>query len=262
MSQLTSAQLYREWEQLMQSQSFTSEDFTTQFVDSLRHTPLLAQILEASPAATLIVDLRTRAYCYVSPAIESLTGYPASEFLKVDSDLVLPRYHPEDLARHLIALNIGFDFLLRQPPASRKGYIFSNDIRYLTRQGRYTRLLHQSRILQQDSEGNLTHSLFTLSSLDHLNLQGPLTAAILDAHGALHQTVDFTTGTLRRHKPLSPRQRQILQLIGQGLSSKEIAQTLQLKLHTVHTHRRDMLTKMGCRSTGELMRLALTFGLI
>ena len=198
----------------------------------------------------------------MSPTIESLTGFPAAAFLTPSSDLVLPRYHSEDLPRHLTALKVGFDFLLRLPPASRKGYIFSNDIRYLTRQGRYTRLLHQSRILQQDAAGNLTHSLFTLSSLDHLNLQGPLTAAILDKRGALHQTVDFTTGTLRRHKPLSPCQRQILQLIGQGLSSKEIAGALQLKLHTVHTHRRDMLTKTGCRNTGELMRLALTFGLI
>jgi DNA-binding CsgD family transcriptional regulator len=183
-------------------------------------------------------------------------------FQKFDSDLVLSRLHPEDQIQHLQALTIGYEFLFGLPPAARMQYIFSNDLRYLTRQGRYTRLLQQNRILQHDSEGNMTHTLFTLSTLDHLNLQGPLSAAVLDQHGALYQTLDFTTGTFQQRQPLTPRQQQILKLVGQGLSSKEIAQALDIKLHTVHSHRRDMLTKTGCRNTGELMRLAMAMGLL
>lgn len=55
---------------------------------------------------------------------------------------------------------------------------------------------------------------------------------------------------------LTPRERDVLALLGQGCSSKAIAQVLGLSLATVHTHRRNLAGKLNL-SGAELVRLAV-----
>ena len=55
---------------------------------------------------------------------------------------------------------------------------------------------------------------------------------------------------------LSNRQRQILDMIGGGLSSKEIAADLGISVKTVETHRARMMEALGCRRANELVLLA------
>ncbi len=62
-------------------------------------------------------------------------------------------------------------------------------------------------------------------------------------------------------KTLSPREREVLQLLAEGRSSKEIATRLQLALPTVETHRRQIMDKLGLRSVAELTKYAIREGL-
>lgn len=55
---------------------------------------------------------------------------------------------------------------------------------------------------------------------------------------------------------LSPRQRQILRMIGQGQSNKEIAAELEISVKTVETHRARMMEALGCRRATDLVVLA------
>lgn len=55
---------------------------------------------------------------------------------------------------------------------------------------------------------------------------------------------------------LSPRQRQILRLIGNGQSTKEIAADLGISGKTVETHRARMMESLGCRRANDLVLLA------
>jgi DNA-binding NarL/FixJ family response regulator len=57
---------------------------------------------------------------------------------------------------------------------------------------------------------------------------------------------------------LTPREREMLYLIGQGLSNIEIAETLVLSVKTVEAHRANLSRKLNVRSRAGLMRLALT----
>lgn len=59
---------------------------------------------------------------------------------------------------------------------------------------------------------------------------------------------------------LSNRQRQILDMIGGGLSSKEIAAELGISVKTVETHRARMMEALGCRRANELVLLAARQG--
>jgi DNA-binding NarL/FixJ family response regulator len=60
---------------------------------------------------------------------------------------------------------------------------------------------------------------------------------------------------------LSPREREVLQLLAEGLSTKEIAGKLSVSGKTVETHRRQIMDKLGLHSVAELTKYAVREGL-
>ena len=61
---------------------------------------------------------------------------------------------------------------------------------------------------------------------------------------------------------LTPRQREILQLLAEGLSSKDIAALLDISVKTVEFHKGRIFEQLGIHSTAELTQYALAHGLV
>ncbi|ALV31220.1 response regulator transcription factor [Streptomyces sp. CdTB01] len=61
---------------------------------------------------------------------------------------------------------------------------------------------------------------------------------------------------------LTPREEEVLKLVAEGHSSKEIAEMLFISIKTVHRHRENLLNKLGLRDRLELTRYAIRAGLI
>lgn len=62
--------------------------------------------------------------------------------------------------------------------------------------------------------------------------------------------------------PLSPREREIVQLLAEGLSNKDIARQLQISVKTAETHRSNIMRKMHFGSLSELVRYAIKNGMV
>jgi two-component system response regulator NreC len=61
---------------------------------------------------------------------------------------------------------------------------------------------------------------------------------------------------------LSPRESEILQLIADGQTNKQIAHLLEISVVTVDTHRRNLMAKVGAHNTADLIRYALRHDLL
>jgi DNA-binding NarL/FixJ family response regulator len=61
---------------------------------------------------------------------------------------------------------------------------------------------------------------------------------------------------------LTPRQREILQLIAEGKANKEIAADLNLSVKTVEAHRAQLMDRLGIHDVAGLVRLAIRAGLV
>lgn len=59
------------------------------------------------------------------------------------------------------------------------------------------------------------------------------------------------------NEALSPREREILQLLAEGSTNKEIADLLTLSLKTVETHRANIMRKLGSRNLADLVLYAV-----
>ena len=72
---------------------------------------------------------------------------------------------------------------------------------------------------------------------------------------------DVTSG--RPHRiSITPRQREVLELIGRGLTMKEIAAELNISTRTAESHKYEMMQSLGVETTAELIRFSLRVGLI
>ena len=62
--------------------------------------------------------------------------------------------------------------------------------------------------------------------------------------------------------PLSDRECEVVKLVAEGLVAKQIAAQLNLSPHTVYTHRKNIMKKLGISSTSELVLYAVNNGIL
>jgi DNA-binding NarL/FixJ family response regulator len=61
---------------------------------------------------------------------------------------------------------------------------------------------------------------------------------------------------------MTPRQREILQMLAEGRSAKEIAQMLSISARTVEFHKYQMMETHGLHSSAELVHFAIKHGIV
>lgn len=69
-------------------------------------------------------------------------------------------------------------------------------------------------------------------------------------------------GRANRLASLTPREREVFQLLALGRSNKEVARELEISLGTAKKHRENLQRKLECHSAAELARLAIREGLL
>jgi DNA-binding NarL/FixJ family response regulator len=76
----------------------------------------------------------------------------------------------------------------------------------------------------------------------------------------VNQSVGALRSKIRPRPELSKRELEVLQLIAEGKSTKEIAATLHVSVKTVETHRKQIMDKLGVYSVAELTKYAIREG--
>jgi DNA-binding NarL/FixJ family response regulator len=106
-------------------------------------------------------------------------------------------------------------------------------------------------------------------------LKREVDSALLNAIRAVHRGDAFLTNAVERSlvrdwmasdsegpdEPLSPREQEVLKLIAEAHTNKQIAEILHLAEKTVESHRANLLRKLGMRDRVELVRYAIRRGL-
>lgn len=110
-------------------------------------------------------------------------------------------------------------------------------------------------VLKQAASGELL--LAIRSVLDGNVYVSPL---ITEKTGISAANIGANPGQLFGGK-LTPRQREVLQLVAEGKSQKETAEILKISVRTVEFHKASIMEELGLRTTAELTRYALSQGI-
>lgn len=109
-----------------------------------------------------------------------------------------------------------------------------------------------SQMIQQGAAGYLVKS----ASKEEIE------EAILSVYeGKLYLSLDLNMTTTEQKEiknvpVLSTREKEVLQLIADGFTNPQIAEKLFLSMHTVDSHRKNLLTKFGVNNTASLIKIA------
>lgn len=107
-------------------------------------------------------------------------------------------------------------------------------------------------ILKRSASQELIKSLFAIQ--DSVYIDPAITGQLL-----VQMRSDLDSGNEPTVK-LSARERKVLELVAQGFSNKEIANSLSLSVRTVETYKARSMTKLGFTSRSEIVRYALKQG--
>jgi DNA-binding NarL/FixJ family response regulator len=78
----------------------------------------------------------------------------------------------------------------------------------------------------------------------------------------LPELIEKGKGSGKDSDRLTPREREVLQVIAEGLSTKDIADKLFISIKTVESHRAHIMQKLGLRSVAALTRYAIRKGIV
>jgi DNA-binding CsgD family transcriptional regulator len=194
---------------------------------------------------------------YLSPGIEKVLGYSTN--LKVSE--FMGKVHPEDSIYYLNFESAAIDYLKRLPFEKLGKYKVQYDFRVRNAQGNYVRILHQAILIHFDEDKNFFRSLALHSDISHIKKTGIPCLSFIgldDEPSYINLEVPGVFKTVS--DSFSNRERVILKMIVAGKTSEEIANELFISLHTVNTHRKNILAKAQAKSPIDLIRQAIDNG--
>ena len=112
----------------------------------------------------------------------------------------------------------------------------------------------QGYLTRQCDESEITHAIFAIAKGEKFYCNKVIDIILNKQFSTEEDNCEPTA--------LSERENEITALIASGFTNKEIGEKLHLSHHTVHTHRRNILKKLGVKSASELTLYAINVGLI
>ncbi|WP_445733149.1 LuxR C-terminal-related transcriptional regulator [Mariniflexile sp.] len=200
---------------------------------------------------------------YVHEGVMDTLGIEPKEFTMEN---IFKRMHPEDLASMNEKEALVFEFFFNTIP--KEDFFIYKSV-YIMRikhaDGAYRTILHQASVFTASDDGKIEQSLCVHIDITHLNIpinhnisfistkkpsfhyaksSGSYAIVAKDSHGLKNMSFKDV---------FSKREKEIIELLAQGMTFKETANRLFISPHTINTHKRNILSKSGCKNTAELI---------
>ena len=215
------------------------------------------------PAGLYVLDYRKGGYRYISPGMESLTGFPNAYFLNNERKTALHHIHPDD--RTIINSEVFPEFLrLVQtlPNNQLDQHLFSLSYRYIRPNGDACVFMQRSMVLDRTADGMPLSNLSVVTDITFFQRDTKVMFSVhrLSDKGTFDHLVLEQTHA-KANPSLTPKEIEVLKAMGKGLVVKQIAMGLNLSVYTVKAHIRNIKTKLGLHTAAELVRYAVAQGL-
>lgn len=200
----------------------------------------------------------------VSPAIKHILGLDP-EITTIQS--IIDRSHPDDLLFTSRAEQTALSLLKNRIGIGRiKDYKISYSGRMRVADGSYRLFNRQAIILATDDRYRATKTLCIHTDVSHLTNRNNHKLSLLDLHGRESflniDVLDEDDKPMATHSVLTKRELEVLNLLSSGRTSVDIAKIMNISPNTVKNHRKNILKKANCKTTGQLISKCMSEGLI
>lgn len=211
-----------------------------------------------------LVDFYRQQIKYIDPSIADILGLDP-ESATVDS--IQSCIHPEDINYVTQTESASLRFMLNQVGKNnlKSYYKTSYCFRFKVVGGNYELFHNESVFLSDGETGRISQVLHIHTNINHLTGVNDYASSLMglkETEGAwpVNANKESEGNSLELH--FSKREVQIIKLIALGYKSEEIAESLFISLHTVQSHRKNIIRKSGVKTSSELVSLCVKEGLI
>jgi len=215
------------------------------------------KLSEITHSIVFVFDCYSNKFVFVSNNIPESYGIDHNRFISEGHLPALEIIHPDDIPFALHVRNKIYSLLNEFPLEEKMKYKMVHEMRVKNLRGEYVRIIEQEQVLELDKSGGIW---LMLSVID--------IDASHDSETTKSHLYNFETGEQIfinlldiLDEPLTIRELEVLQLMKQGLLSKEIAITLKVSINTVNSHRQNILQKLKANNSIEAVNFAQRLGL-
>lgn len=239
--------------------------------DNLNLEPFLHGFLSAfSPGHSFhyVVNFKTLQLKYVSESINDFTGLDPDRVTFKDIVAKVDKDHLKQVKqKEQVIYDFYFNYL---PKAQRSQYKLIYLYKMNDAGNRSRIMLHQALPFDFDELGNVEHVLGVHSDISYLRIQPNNTVSFFSLDGRTSfpniSTEDGifdpeNKGDRDLIEALTPREKEVISFLAKGLSSKAISSRLNVSVHTVQKHRKNILQKTNSMNTSELIGNCIMAGL-
>lgn len=247
-------QLLQEYAKLLEQQRFVGSELDYDIFEQQR--PFLDRMVEINNSALTVFDLYQQKHIYNSYNLNELFGY---DIENIDTNYYNSRVHPDDLY-HLTQTGVlALRYCYNLPIKERKKFKLQNEYRVLNSRNQYIRVIEQFQTLELDTQGNFWLALTILDISPNQEIYNGIRSQLIDLKDGSTKVIKHN---FKSEAVLSNRESQVLSFIKNGLLSKEISDKLSISLHTVNTHRQNILKKLGANNSLEAIEYANKLNII
>lgn len=253
--------LYGEYFKLLNRQIFDEADLDYTVFENQKK--MLQNLANVGNSGISVFDLCKKEHLFASYNFNSLFGYDLNEIEKNGTNYFNSRIHPNDfialLQSGIAAMKCYFDFEISE----RKNYKLINEYRILNSDEKYVRVIEQQQMLELDKKGNVWLALGVIDVSPNQEIYDGVKSQLLNYKtGKLFPLVSIEKNMASTSSDLTKREKEVLQLVKDGLLSKEISDKLSISVHTVNTHRQRILEKLDVDNSHEAIKFATKLELI
>lgn len=245
-------------EELWSRQQISSQDVNYDLWNQKRTT--IQQFSQMSQSCIFTVDVFKERYDFASDKFVSVFGYNPNQIktIRKQGDLLEDRIHPDD-REQLFAYQIEHgQFIYSLPSEKRNDFQQIFQIRMLNTRQQYVNVVTRHQVIQTDRNDKAWIIMGVMDLASDQTPSDQIKRTVLN-----RKTGEIVASALvPEGKQLTTREKEILRFIRQGFLSKEIAYKLNLSLHTVNNHRKNILAKLDADNVIEALNVAEAYGLL
>jgi DNA-binding CsgD family transcriptional regulator len=225
---------------------------------------ILSSIYALGPFYYYFVDFSDFSLSNISSQAETLHGVPLNEF-RILGDIV-KLMHPDDIPMVAAFEEAAYRMALEKiGPEKALKYKSCYNFRFKTTDGSYKLFNHQALVLQVDLDYKVVKSLNIHTQIDHLVKENNNCFSLIGLMGEpsfLNIPINVPIDISNRAPVYSSREIEIIGLLSQGFTCPQIAKKIFLSVHTINTHRKNLLAKSASKNTAELVAKAISGGFV
>ncbi len=241
--------------------SSPQDNSTVQIERILQEHPFFLQALSLSKFGFCVIDIKQMQYLHVSTNAYEITGWPNEKYMEGGVEFGFNAIMPESQNAAICFSQLINDYFKKLPDHDKPNYRCYWDYKINGPTGIKT-LLQQDYVLRYDEEGHITILLAICMDIQNYKSDKNVHLRLTNGKENLVYQFEIATKKLTELESLSKRELEIAQMINQGNDSTHIATNLNISLHTVNTHRRNMLEKLQVRDSLEMSNLLKVLGFV